>query len=63
MHKHRHLCPVCKQHFIVPDQDQWAYRILLKKSGRKIPVCSWRCLRATEKETGRSIGHTGGKER
>lgn len=42
------VCPQCHQRFEVPFPEEWVYRE--RRSGGR-PICSWRCLRAWEKDS------------
>lgn len=39
-------CPVCGKSFIIPPKNTYKIRI----EGKVIHLCSWKCLRAVEKE-------------
>jgi len=45
-------CPVCGKIFI-PIAEIWAYRAESRLNGHPILYCSWKCLRAAEKENER----------
>lgn len=43
---HIFKCPVCGKEFAVYDWSEWAYKL---KTNKKC-VCSWSCLRKSEKD-------------
>lgn len=49
-------CPVCGKTFIMPDAEQWAYRVT--DGRKKRSYCSWHCLREYERANGHTRNYT-----